>query len=166
MTDLALLFSEHGDFDLMVEAGDLLGDEGLTTAITISLFTDRLARQDDPLPEHLPGQVSDRRGYWGSLARRPNLDDANEIIGSRLWLLHREKELQAVVHRAQDYAGEGLAWLPALGGAVQLEVTAPGHGRLQIDVEARDNGPNRRTQRWTAFLDYNEKRVVELKGAR
>ena len=163
MTDLALLFSEYGDFDLVVEAGDLLGDEGLTTPITISLFTDRLARADDPRPEYLPGQWSDRRGWWGDLSR---LDGRESPIGSRLWLLHREKELPAVVLRAQDYTDESLAWLPAEGGAYLAQAADEGQGRLKIDLEARDSGPGRRTQRWTAFLSYDEVRLVELKGAR
>ena len=97
MHDLALLNTEHGDFDLVIEDGDLLGDDGLMTAVTISVFTDRLARDDDPLPESMPGQVSDRQGWWGDLMR---LDGRAAPIGSRLWLLNREKETQEVVNRA------------------------------------------------------------------
>jgi len=156
MTDLALLFSDHGDFDLVIESGDLLADEGLTTTVTISLYTDRLARPDDPLPSYTSGQVSDRRGWWGA---------EGADLGSRLWLLYREKELASVVARAQEYAEESLAWLSALGGAVQVKASNDRPGRLRLDIEARDASPGRRTGRWTAFLDYGEVRRVELLGA-
>ena len=81
MYDLALLNSDAGDFDLSIVDGDLLGDDGLMTAVTVSLFTDRLAREDDPLPESMPGKEPDRRGWWGDLVR---LDGRANPIGSRL----------------------------------------------------------------------------------
>ena len=163
MTDLALLFTEHGDFDLIIENRDLLGDEGLQTAVTVSLFTDRVARPDDPLPEYLPGHYSDRRGWWGDLCRE---NGRSRPIGSRLWLLFREKELPEVVARAREYAAESLSWLPLLGGGFTAEAFDDRPGRLRLEIEASLPGPTERTGRWTAFLDYGEIRRVELLGAR
>jgi phage gp46-like protein len=161
MTDLALLFTDRGDFDLVIADNDFLGDEGLQTAITVSLFTDRVARVDDPLPEYLPGQVSDRRGWWGDPVRA---DGRSRPIGSRLWLLFREKELPEVVHRAREYAAESLSWLPALGGASRVEAFDDRPGRLRIEIEAAGPKPTERSNRWTVFLSYNEPRRVELLG--
>ena len=39
-----------GIFDWAIAEGDLADDGGLYTAVTISLFTDRLANPDDALP--------------------------------------------------------------------------------------------------------------------
>ncbi len=163
MIDLALIFTEHGDFDLAIKDDDLLGDEGLQTAVTVSLFTDRVARADDPLPEYLPGQVSDRRGWWGDLTRE---NGRARPVGSRLWLLFREKELPETVRRAEDYAKECLAWLPALGGAYRAEAFDDRPGRLRLEIEASLPGPAERSQRWTAFLDYSGPTRIELLGAK
>jgi phage gp46-like protein len=161
MIDLALLSSDKGDFDLVIEDNDLLGDEGLTTAITVSLFSDRLALADDRLPEFMPGQTSDRRGWWGDLVR---LDGRESPIGSRLWLLSREKELQETVNRAQEYAAESLEWLRNAGGDFIVEAEDKRPGMLKLNVQANQPGPGRRTSKWTAFLDYSLVRLVELKG--
>lgn len=163
MLDLALLFTERGDFDLVIKDDDFLGDEGLQTAVTVSLFTDRVARADDPLPEYLPGHLSDRRGWWGDLSRE---NGRSRPIGSRLWLLFREKELAETVRRAEDYAKESLAWLPLMGGAFQAQAFDDRPGRLRIEIEASAPEPTERSQRWTAFLDYSGPTRVELLGTR
>ena len=62
MTDLALHFAPGAwSADLSILGGDLATDDGLRTAVIISLFTDARARADDPLPE----ADADRRGWWG-----------------------------------------------------------------------------------------------------
>ncbi|EPJ1396489.1 TPA: phage GP46 family protein [Yersinia enterocolitica] len=84
--------------DWQTGSGGLLDGNDLETAILISLFTDRLARADDAIDS------DDRRGWWG--------DTGSEYpIGSRLWLLRREKLTTKVALKAEDYAAEALAWL-------------------------------------------------------
>lgn len=78
--------------------GDLVSGDDLQTAIIISLFTDRVARDDDDI------DGDDRRGWWG------DADEENDI-GSRLWLLRRQKLTQAVAQKAEDYSREALQWL-------------------------------------------------------
>jgi phage gp46-like protein len=161
--DIALRFSEHGDFDLLVENRDLAGDLGPVTPITVSLFTDRLARVDDPLPEYQPGKKSDRRGWWGDLER---LDGWADPIGSRLWLLSREKEMPSVVHRAQEYAKEALKWIIDKGGNAEVKATDEGRGRLKIDarVSMPGQGNEPYTDQWIAILDINQPSRVNLLG--
>jgi len=48
--------------DLEVENGDLAHDGGLETAVLMSLFTDRRARDDDKL---LDEEARDKKGWWG-----------------------------------------------------------------------------------------------------
>ncbi|EML0364368.1 phage GP46 family protein [Providencia rettgeri] len=84
--------------DWLQGSGDLLAGDDLQTAIMISLFTDGIAKPDDKLDE------SYRRGWWGDLGNNYN-------IGSRLWLLDREKLTKSVASKAEDYAKESLKWL-------------------------------------------------------
>jgi phage gp46-like protein len=116
MTDVALHFaSDAWSADLAIMAGDLATDDGLRTAVIISLFTDARARDDDPLPQ----AGDDRRGWWGDCAN----DDPNDRIGSRLWLLSNAKVVDATAIRARDYCREALAWLVTDGIARSVDVT-------------------------------------------
>ncbi len=101
-------------FDYQADRPALLEDEGLETAIIISLFTDRRANHDDALPDG----GDDRRGWWADAF--PELE--GDRIGSRLWLLFREKDMQSVVNRAREYTDEALAWLVQDGVAQRIVV--------------------------------------------
>ncbi|AOY00094.1 phage GP46 family protein [Jeongeupia sp. USM3] len=98
----------------------------LVRAVVISLFTWRLAE-----PSDLPAAV-DRRGFWGDIA--PPVP--NDRIGSRLWLLGREKLTSDIPLRAEDYAREALAWLVDDGVARGVDVSARrlGLDGLQLNV--------------------------------
>ena len=41
MTDIALIQTGHGKFDIGIDAPDLATDDGLETAVIILLFTDK-----------------------------------------------------------------------------------------------------------------------------
>lgn len=102
-----------------IGAGDLLREDGLRTAVALSLFTDATARPDDPLPD---GAGGDRRGWWGDL---PLADgQAEDPIGSRLWLLAREKRTEETRLRAERYAREALEWMVRDGVAARVDVAA------------------------------------------
>lgn len=107
-------FDQGADYAL--DALGLAADDGLETAVILSLFTDRRAEADDVLPDG----GGDRRGWWADAF--PGVK--GDRIGSRLWLLHREKQLPAVLARAEDYAREALAWLVEDGVAESVAVTA------------------------------------------
>jgi phage gp46-like protein len=115
--------------DIRIRSADLEGDDSLYTAVVISLFTDRRARADDPLPA---GAGTDRRGWWGDLLSDDELDE----IGSRLWLLGREKTVPEVLARAREYCAEALQWMidDGLVDAVQIEVERQGLDRLAIGI--------------------------------
>jgi phage gp46-like protein len=142
MTDLALVWSnDTASADLAMLGADLATDDGLRTAILISLFTDARARDDDPLPA-APGGEVDRRGWWGDAL--PAV--AGDVLGSRLWLLAREKRLASVAARAHDYATEALAWLidDGVARSVDIEVDILGQQTLAFRVElVRPTGPGR-----------------------
>ena len=122
----------EGDYTFDSVLQDLESDEGLETAVIISLFTDRRANEDDILPD--PNSL-DRRGWWGDLTT--SFED--DQIGSRLWLLEREKTLENVPVRAKKYAEEALQWLIDDGITKKIEVETerqgiPGNDRLAIAV--------------------------------
>lgn len=124
MTDIAIIW-KNGSGDIAQDGIDMLTDDSLTTEVIISLFTDRRALASD----ELPGSDGNRRGWWGDSYRsRP--------IGSRLWLLAREKTLPSVLERAADYALEALQWLKEAGRVTRIAVGAshPVSGTLQLDI--------------------------------
>jgi phage gp46-like protein len=99
----------------LLPSGAIAGDDGLTTAVILSLFLDARARPDDELPD---GAAGDRRGWVGDAFA---LEDR---IGSRLWLLTRAKQTEETRRRAEDYATEALAWLIEDGLATGITVNA------------------------------------------
>lgn len=119
--DLALTWSaDLGAADLTVGTGDYLTDDGLRTAVLLSLFTDRRAEDGDVLPD---GET-DRRGYWADAVSEVEGDR----MGSRLWLLGRAKNTADTFGRAEEYSREALAWLIADRVAASVEVTAEQFG--------------------------------------
>lgn len=113
MSDLALVWDGY-NCDLALSNADLLLDDGLQSAIYISLFSDGRAHSDDALPDG----TSDRRGWWADAW--PQIE--GDQIGSRLWLLDREKELPETLRRAKEYAKQALTWLVDDGIAVRVDV--------------------------------------------
>lgn len=123
MTDIRAVFiGEKMISDFALDTGALQADAGLETAVVISLFTDRRAEPDDELPDG----SADRRGWWGDVSP-PRVNGRavdGDRIGSRLWLLGREKQLQSVVERARQYAEEALQWMIDDGICERIEVIA------------------------------------------
>lgn len=133
MSDIALVWNGT-EADLAIEGGDLVLEEGLQTAAVISLFSDRRARPDDVLP----ADDGDRRGWVGDAWPRVDGDQ----IGSRLWLLNREKDIPETLRRAREYARESLAWLieDGIGASLDVQASVPMRGvlRLELTVNRRD----------------------------
>ncbi|NVF16005.1 phage GP46 family protein [Vreelandella maris] len=102
--------------DVALIDGDLATDDGLRTAVALSLLCDRRAEPDDIIPDG----TDNRRGWWADAIA----DEDGDRWGSRLWLLGREKELPEVRRRAEAYAREALDWLLEDGVATEIDVTA------------------------------------------
>lgn len=133
MTDAAIIWRDTGG-DVQLSGYDLADDDGLKTAVILSLFVDRRA-EDDDVP---PAGGGDRRGWWADAWP----ETEGDRIGSRLWLLSREKQLQSVVQRAREYAEEALQWLVDDGIAravrVQAGIVRQGVLGLRIEIERPD----------------------------
>lgn len=144
MADIRTVWMDFAG-DITVTGPSLVEDDGLETAVVISLFTDRRATEDDVLP----GSPDDRRGWFGD--SWPVVD--GDLIGSRLWLLHREKQMQSVVSRAREYAAEALQWLIDDGIAKAVNVTAEivRQGVLGLDIEIVRSGKPLAKYRFETF---------------
>lgn len=102
----------------------------LPRAVIISFFSWRRANPDDNAPVPM--------GWWGDTY--PTV--TSDRIGSRLWLLGREKITNDTLNRARDYAKEALQWLIDDGVAARVEASAVRSGmdeaQLTIDIYQRD----------------------------
>lgn len=146
--------AEAGFFDLAIKNSDLATENELQTAIIISLFSNRRAEADDILPD----SVTDRQGWWG--------DDfaakENDRIGSRLWLLNREKQTNETLLRAMEYAGEALEWLVEDGVAsrVKIQASYPYRHRLALGVEFAHADST--SSRYAFLWDQMQEQVILL----
>jgi phage gp46-like protein len=114
---------QRGAADLARTAtGALADDNGLTTAVLLSLFIDRRAEADDQLPE--PAGLDARRGWVGDAIALGQTTGLGDRIGSRLWLLHRAKQTDETLRQAEDYAREALDWLVTDGLAAEVAIAA------------------------------------------
>ena len=135
MSDIALVWDNRlGIADIALAGPDLSRDDGLHSAVLLSLFTDARAATDDDLP----AGDGDRRGWWGDTLST----DPADHVGSRLWLLDREKRLPGVLARVEAYASEALAWLLTDGVAQRVTCSAAFVGAdtvgLSVEIERPD----------------------------
>lgn len=101
--------------DIQYNGGDLVRENGLLTAVYMSIFTDRRASVDDTLPD--PGNT-DRRGWWGDQV----VVEEGDEIGSKLWLLSRSKTDQDTIIKAEAFIKESLEWMIEDEVAAKTEV--------------------------------------------
>jgi len=141
--DALLEIGEDGP-DLVLEAGDLAVDEGLWTAVALSLFCDARARADDELPE----AGADPRGW--------PLEAVGDRWGSRLWLLERAKATADSAALARGAALDALAWLAEddVAESVDVEAELSGSGLGLVVTIAR--GAARRWSELWAGLERGE----------
>lgn len=119
---MKLVLNSLGYIDLSRGLQGIQTENTLETAIIVSLLTDRRAAPDDRLPDDsITGPIPpNRRGWCGDALAEVNGDR----IGSRLWLLAREKQTEETRRRAIFYAQEALAWLIEDGHVLDVEIYA------------------------------------------
>lgn len=127
MSLLAMGWSADSErIDLQIRPADRLS--WLEGAVTVSLFTDARADADDEIEDN------DRRGYWADMWL-----DGEESLGSRLWLLQREKVTQPVINKARDYCTDALEWLVNDDHLLAVNVTAERGGldRIHFNIDCQ-----------------------------
>lgn len=129
--------------DWILDGASLGTGNDVTTALLISLFTDRIADVDDIIPDG----TTDPRGWWGD-------DVASGPIGSRLWLLFREKQTKETLQRAYDYIVEAIQWMidDKVVARFDINVSWVARGQMGAEITAfKQDGaivPNAFTWAW------------------
>ena len=97
--------------------------DSLSRAVVISLFTWQRASQSDEVDN------DQRMGWWGDTFA----ENKGDKIGSKLWLLLRQKITEETLNRAQEYAYDALKWL--IDDGICSDIT--------VNVERDEDDPNR-----------------------
>ena len=115
--------------DITVENGDLAAENGLETAVLISLFSDRF------VPEvELPENIEETRGWWGDALSTPPED----LIGSRLWTFDRIGKINnETAIGMREAILEALQWMIDDGVAALIEVDTEVVANTQINFDVR-----------------------------
>jgi len=138
MSDISLVWDQtHADVQMVGNSLRTGGD--LLTAVTLSLFMDRRAADDDEL---LDGS-DDRRGWWG--------DSEGFQMGSRLWMLERSKRTQQTLQLAQNYIAEALQWLIDDGVVARFDILVEwvAGSQLSAAITAHRNDGSSEANRFT-----------------
>lgn len=130
--DIKLVYDiDIGSGNFVFDNGDFVREEGLETAVNISLFTDGRATEYDEIED-----TDDKRGWWGDQLSEYQDDE----IGSKLWLLERQKTTDEVIEQTRQYALESLEWMvdDEVAQTVEVSVTRGGSpGKDELNMEVR-----------------------------
>lgn len=133
MTDAVIGWDNaSGEGDLCLLDADIQGDDGLQTAVLVSLFTDRRAA-----PDELPAGETDRRGWWGD-----QLSPDDDEIGSKLWFLDRRKQDAELPSEASAWSREALQWMLDDEVAREVETSAAWRARGELRLNVRVTLPD------------------------
>jgi len=143
MSDAALVWFPFGA-DINISNGDLSADNGLATAVMISLFTDARV----PYLTLLPAGEEELRGWWG--------DIDTFKTGSLLWLINREKTLPEVATRAREACDDALKWLldDEIAGKVEVTAQIIKPIGLEIIIKIYRGSSRRYSYLWDAIVNY------------
>lgn len=136
MSDLKIKL-QNAVFDFVKQDQDFAIDDGLETAIIVSLFSDKRVS----LAEVRAGVVDTRGGWWGSFV------EGQIETGSEIWLFERRKLTTQVAADIEDEAVAALQWMLGEGSVDKIEVTTvrPAINRLNMVIAIiKGNQPPRR----------------------
>lgn len=102
--DIRLTYDVYDQYvDFILADRDVERDPGLETAVMITLLTDKLADEEDDLPD----DSGYRGGWFGDSI--PVVEDYK--MGTKLWLLQRAKTVSEIPARAKEYLKDGFQWM-------------------------------------------------------
>lgn len=122
MTDVAIK-QVGAEFDIGFGLSDIELDDGLETAVIISLYSDARISLSE-----LPKGHNSVRGFWGDALEN------NVRTGSKLWLVDRATTVVEVRDKLKDYAKESLVWMIEEGMASDVEVSGEIVSSQQINL--------------------------------
>ncbi len=155
MTDIAINYNNESQYgDLALSFDDLVRDEGLESAVLISLFTDARAE-----PEEVPDSSNDLSGSFLT-----SIDGT--VYGSKIWTLRRSKADNNTVQKMTDYARSALAWMveDGVAGSIEAQAILVDKERIDLSVKIYKNGEaifNRRFEDlWSAQFNPPTQPIV------
>jgi phage gp46-like protein len=123
-------------------------EEGLQTAITLSLFSNARALPDDVLVD-----PTDRKGWWGDTYA----DNPGDSFGSRLWQLQGQPISTELLTTMDQMIHEALQWMvdDRLISGVDVELSQVRHGVIgaTIGVLRPQNGTVQPLGTWEISLN-------------
>lgn len=136
-------------FQLKLENGDLKAEQGLETAVSISLFSNQRVSE-----EELPPGISSRQGWWGDLF--PEVE--GDQIGSKVWSLDRDKSTLETAAQLESFAKESLAWMleDGVASSISVEAAINEDNAKQIDHVIQISRPTGETDRFGIIWDEQE----------
>jgi phage gp46-like protein len=114
-------------YDISISGSSIDSEEGLKTAITLSLFTWARASPDAILADPL-----DRKGWWADTYA----DTPGDAFGSQLWQLIGNPLDTSTLDTADRMIREALQWMvdDGLIGGVEVELEIVRHGVLGATI--------------------------------
>lgn len=134
MPDLRLTRTPDWEWDLEFTGLDLAVGDDLETAVVISLLSWARRLADDPNPS----PNSDPMGWWADFL----LEDANDFVGSKLWLAHGEKASPDLLLQISQWGKDALRWMIDDGVATDATVEAERVTTDRIDILVTITKPN------------------------
>ena len=127
--------------------GSLLEDDGLETAIAVSLYTDARASDDDGLDAN-----ADRRGYLFDVFE----EDPTVVTGSTLWVMDGRTMTEGNLRSVEARANKALAWLVDERVATSVKCTATrireDTARLVVAVTRTTDTTSPYTRTWELYF--------------
>ncbi|PIR25601.1 MAG: hypothetical protein COX62_01395 [Deltaproteobacteria bacterium CG_4_10_14_0_2_um_filter_43_8] len=148
---LSLYINNQVVIDLDVLSSGLKLEDGLRTAVLISLFTDQRAEENE-----LPFGHDDKRGWWGDMISQVEGDE----IGSKLWILERNKQTQPTLNDFEQFARKSLEWMIEDGVASNVEVVARYPEREIICLNINITRPSGDAERYEVLWNFEKDGVI------
>ena len=145
--DIGLFIGSDGLIAPVIENGDFKADEGLETAILISLFSDQRVTESE-----LPAGHTDKRGYWGDLY--PPIQ--GDKIGSKIWTHERGKASTETLAAIESRIPEALDWLIDDGAAASVSVEGSLDVYKQMFFTIEISRPSGESDRYSLIWDKQE----------
>lgn len=151
MSDYGLFLGDE-IIDMSLSPGDIDADDGLQTAVLISLFSDARATQE--MLDQIDND-GDLRGFWGDITI------PGDSTGSLLWTIKRAKQLTSTLAKARGFCQEALRWMIDDKIAEKVEVftsyLGPASGVMIIEINIYRPGTKNPVQyrfnyEWSAQL--------------
>jgi len=148
MSDLKLVqgIDDRWDLDFDAVVQDLVLTDDIETSVTISVETIARAKTGDDIPDG----TDRKRGFWGD----DFLEEPEDTIGSRLWLLTRSKMTSDILSKVRTLFDECLSWMVLDGVATSARTQAALYSDEVIAIRTEIVKPDGTTETFPFFFNW------------